>query len=282
MRYTMKLRTEFKLMMAVFAISMLFLMTGCTFDLLSSSVEDKSLNVPNNTVNPASENDVLFIRWSLLASSAVNNANVKWGDVQIALGSLSTTGDTATTKVLTDGVVAGLAAYFTGGASAVAPAVAKIVPADKVKSVTEAVLKTVKDPSVSSSVEPAVTEDVESGPPPVSVVEKVDTAKDVAAGKYGIIVLGNRKGCPLCRALWKPGFEAEVEKALPGADVIDADMTEQPKLYRKYFPTEKWGYPYVIVFTPSGERIGAFTARGEAAKNFISEVEKLCPGCKPQ
>jgi hypothetical protein len=25
-------------------------------------------------------------------------------------------------------------------------------------------------------------------------------------------------GCPLCRALWKPAFEADTEKALPEAD----------------------------------------------------------------
>ena len=79
----------------------------------------------------------------------------------------------------------------------------------------------------------------------------------------------------------KPGFEKEIEAALPNADVIDADMTDAPALYKKYYPTEKWVYPYCIVFTPSGERIGAFTARGAQRDNFISEVEKLCPGCKP-
>ena len=278
----MKLRTEFKLLLSGFAISMLFLMTGCTFDMLSSSVRDVPSTVPTNTVVQAEKNDVTFLRWSLLASSEVNQADVKWGNVQIAIGRLSTTGDTATTKVITDGIVAGVIAYATGGAGAVAPAVAKLVPASQVKPVTHAVLDAVKAADAAPSSQATVTEDVESRPPPVSVVSKVDTAKDVTTGKYAIVVLGNRKGCPLCRALWKPGFEAEVEKALPGADVIDADMTEQPKLYRKYFPTEKWVYPYVIVFTPSGERIGAFTARGEQAKNFIAEVEKLCPGCKPQ
>jgi hypothetical protein len=267
----MKLHTEFKIMLAGFALSAIMLMTGCTFDMLSSSVEEKAATVPTVV-----ENDVTFLRWSLLASSEVNKAEVKWGDVNIAIGGLSTTGDTATTKVLTDGLVAGIIAYATGGAGAVVPAVAKLVPASQVKPVTEAVLVAVKDPSAKTetAAQPAALEDVESAPPPVPVVAKVATANDVAAGKYAVVVLGNRKGCPLCRALWKPGFEAEVEKALPGADVIDADMTENPKLYRVY--------PYVIVFTPSGERIGAFTARGALRDNFIAEVEKLCPGCKPQ
>jgi hypothetical protein len=36
------------------------------------------------------------------------------------------------------------------------------------------------------------------------------------------------------------------------------------------------------VFDKSGNRLGAFAVRGEAAKNFIAEVEKLCPDCKPK
>ena len=239
----------------------LVITTGCTFDMLKSRVKEDAVAVPTNTVTTITKNYVTFVRWSLLASSAVNNAKVKWGDVAIAMGNLSTTGDTATTKVLTDGIVAGLVAYATGGASAVAPAVAKLVPADQVESVTDAVMATV-EPTAASTVAkarkprtPAVVPAAgpESAPAPVPIVAKVEPAAGTA-GKYLVVVLGNRKGCPLCRGLWKPGFEAEIEKTLLNADVIDADMTDAPKLYKKYYPTEKWVYPYVIVFTPSGER----------------------------
>lgn len=276
----MKARTEFKFMMAGFALMALFGLTGCsTFLTKYEKVTVTTLDVANKP--KVVENlDVSVWRGKVLAEETLDGMNMEYGPVKLGLGAYSLKGDAATTKVLTDGVVAGIMAYFTGGASAVVPAVAKIVPADKVQPVSDAVLKAVKDPSATAPVpEPAVEED-ESAPPPVPIVSKVEP-KDVAAGKYAVVVLGNRKSCPLCRALWKPGFEADVEKSLPNADVIDADMTDAPALYKKYYPTEKWVYPYVIVFTPSGERIGAFTARGAARDNFVGEVEKLCPGCKP-
>lgn len=242
---------------------------GCAFRLLNSDVTTETTTVPKNgpPVTVAVQNEVTALSATMLVNAEVDKADVKWGDVQIGVGGLSSKGDTATTKVLTDGAVAGIIAYFSGGASAVAPAVYKVIKGPESKTVTASILEAFKAAPTNS----------------VPLISAKDTSPDVAPGKYGVVVLGNRKGCPLCRSLWKPTFEADVEKAMPSADVIDADLTDNPKLYSKYFPSEKFVYPYAIVFNTAGKRVGAFTARGVDAAGFAAKVSDICTSnnCTP-
>lgn len=245
------------------------LFTGCSMmGIDDTTVTTTSVikEVPTTVV----KHDVSFDKWSLLMNASFDQAELNYGPAHLKVGGYANTGDTETARVIADGIIGGITAYFTAGASSVAKGVVKGMAAS---SAIDA-----KD----TPVEAEVSEPVEAATPGKPVIDKIDTAKDVAPGKYAVVVLGNRKGCPLCRALWEPGFEAKVEAALPEADVIDADLTDSPALYRKYFPTEKWVYPYVIVFDKQGKRIGAFTARGDAKANFIGEVEKICPDCRPK
>lgn len=248
------------------AIIMAVSMTGgCAFRLLNSDVTTETTTVPTNgiPVTVTVQNEVTALSGTMLVNAEVDKADVKWGDVQIGVGGVSSKGDVATVKVISEAAVIGAIAYLTGGSGAVAPAVTKVLKGPESKTVTDSVLSAFKSTSPAEEIK--------------------DTSKDVAPGKYGIVVLGNRKGCPLCRALWQPAFEADVEKALPDADVVDADMTDNPKLYSKYFPSESFVYPYAIVFDAAGKRVGAFTARGVDAAGFAAKVSEICKSgtCKP-
>jgi len=93
------------------------LVTGCSTGWVSSRVETTTATVAfDGTPKTVTEkNDVLAVRGSLLVSAEVEKAQIKWGDVLISVGALSSTGDSVTTKILTDAIVQGIIAWATYG-----------------------------------------------------------------------------------------------------------------------------------------------------------------------
>jgi len=232
--------------------------SGC----LSTYLNDTTAGADGKTIK-----EVTFYRGGLVTSTTMDSAEVNYNGVTAKLGNYSSKGDAEMGDVITSGIIGGILAYGTGGTSAVGSGVlAGIVNARKAKASQQA---------------GAATNVVS-----VATAEAVPAAKgteaDVADGKYAVAVIGNRKGCPLCRALWAPGFEADVENALPEADVVDADLTDNPALYKKYSSAEVSVYPYAIVFGKDGKRIGAFIARGVDAAGFAAKVAEICPECSVQ
>jgi hypothetical protein len=253
-----------KLIVLAASIVVMQMMMGCSnmgIDDTTKTTTTIAQGVPITVV----EHNVSFDKWGLLVNTAFDQADLKYGPASLKVGGYSNAGDTATTKTITDGIMTIGLAYLSGGSSLAAPAAEKMISNLSASATPEAAAE-------------AATPNVE--PTKVTVV-KADTSADVASGKYGIVVIGNRKGCPLCRSLWQPTFEADVEKVLPDADVIDADLTDNPALYKKYLPKEQFVYPYCIIFDAQGKRVGAFTARGVDTAGFTAKVSELCPECAP-
>ena len=253
-----------QLIVLAFSIATIQMMTGCSnmgIDDTTKTTTTIAMGVPTTVV----EHNVSFDKWGLLVNTAFDQADLQYGPAKLKVGGYSNTGDTATTKTITDGIMTVGLAYLSGGASMAAPAAAKMISGLSASATPEV---------AAEAAEPKVE-------PTKETVVKVNTSPDVASGKYGIVVIGNRKGCPLCRSLWKPTFEADVEKSLPEGDVIDADLTDNPALYKKYLPAEQFVYPYCIIFDAQGKRVGAFTARGVDTAGFIAKVSELCPECAP-
>lgn len=102
----------------------------------------------------------------------------------------------------------------------------------------------------------------------------------LAASGYAVAaVLGNRDTCGYCVRLWKTGLEAEVETALPGVDVIDADVITDPAAYARYRPASGFAYPLVRVWDATVVFRGEFVARGMSAQKVAAEISALCPEC---
>lgn len=150
------MKTEAKwLILGIVMATGLLMTSGCAFRLLNSDVTTETTTVPTNGVptTVTVQNEVTAASATLLVNSEVDKANVKWGDVEIGVGGLSLKGDSASIKTLTDGVVAGAVAYFSGGSSAVAPAVSKIVTGPLAATISDSLLKSLQS---SNTIAPAV------------------------------------------------------------------------------------------------------------------------------
>jgi len=117
------------------------LVTGCSTGWVSSQTETTTNTIafdgtPKTVIE---QNDVLAVRSSLLVSAEVEKAQIKWGDVLISVGALSSTGDSVTTKILTDAIVQGIIAWATYGTEpAVQSAVSSILAKVQKNSATNA------------------------------------------------------------------------------------------------------------------------------------------------
>lgn len=250
-----------------------FFLCGCSTFLTRYSKETTTTIDESNKPKVVENLDVSVWRGKVLADETLDGMNLEYGQVKLGLGAYALKGDAAMGNTIANGIIGGITAYYTAGASSVAKGVVKGMSAG---AVTDAVTEAIKE-------EPeAPAEPVDSAPVVSPEDAKKDTAQDVAPGKYAVVVLGNRKGCPLCRRLWTDTFEKDVEDALPAVDVIDADLTESPKLYAKYFAKDCKAYPYCVIFDASGNRVGAFLARNMDTKGFAAAVEANCVGCKPK
>lgn len=248
------------------------LVTGCSvMDI--DDVTTTTTRVVKNVPETVTEHKVEFGKASLLMNSAFDQASLDYGPAKLRIGGYSNVGDTATTRTIADGIVGGITAYFTAGASSVAKGVVKGMSASSVADTVREELETPTEAPETPLILP--TED--SAPPP----KPIDISPDVQKGKNGIVILGNRRGCPLCRALWKGTFESDVESALLNADVVDADLGDNPKLYSKYFTKEVTLYPWALIFDTNGKQIGSFAVRNMSTVQFVEKVEAICPACKP-
>jgi len=257
------------------------MMTGC----VSTYLNDETVGADGKTTK-----EVTFYRGGVVTSTQFDTAEVNYQGVVAKVGGYSNKGDAELVKEISAGVVGGFIAYSTGGLGAVPSGVEAALKAYKAKASATNATDAACDPVTDATCEPSAGA---SGSSSAITPAKAQTARkpiiktvqgssaDVAAGKVAVVILGNRKGCGLCRALWKPTFESDVEKALPTVDVVDADLTDNPKLYSKYLPSEKFVYPYAIVFDTAGKRVGAFTARGVDAASFAAKVSEICTSCKP-
>jgi hypothetical protein len=241
--------------MAVSAAAIMLCMTGC----LSTYLNDKTAGADGKT-----SKEVTFYRGGFVTSTTMDSAEVNYNGVTAKLGNYSNKGDAEMGDVITAGIIGGILAYGTGGTSAVGSGVlAGISKARKAQAVAQ--------PDVTAA-EP------EASPGEATPVPQV-AASDVAAGKTAVVVIGDRAKCGLCRALWQPGFEESVEKAMPQVDVIDADLRDAPSLYNKYRPKESFTYPLAQVYGADGRLLGSFGARGMNVEQFTAKVVEICPGC---
>jgi hypothetical protein len=124
------------------------LVTGCSTGWVNSSLETTTSTVAfDGTPKTVTEkNDVLAVRGSVLVSAEVEKANVKWGEVEISVGGLSSTGDSVTTKILTDAIVQGILAGATYGTEpAIRTAVSSAILLAQKNSATNAPVPAVKE-----------------------------------------------------------------------------------------------------------------------------------------
>jgi hypothetical protein len=241
--------------MAITAAAVMLCMTGC----LSTYLNDKTAGADGKT-----SKEVTFYRGGFVTSTTMDSAEVNYNGVTAKLGNYSSKGDAEMGDVITAGIIGGILAYGTGGTSAVGSGVlAGITKARKEQAVTQTDVTTA-EPEASPG---------EATPP------RQVPATDVVAGKNAVVVIGDRAKCGLCRALWQPGFEESVEKAMPQVDVIDADLRDAPALYGKYRPKGSFSYPLAQVYGADGKMIGSFVARGMNVEQFKAKVVEICHGC---
>jgi hypothetical protein len=241
--------------MAVSAAAVMLCMTGC----LSTYLNDKTAGADGKT-----SKEVTFYRGGLITSTTMDSAEVNYNGVKAKLGNYSNKGDAEMGDVITAGIIGGILAYGTGGTSAVGSGVlAGISKARKAQ----------------AEPQPDVTAAEPEGPPGEATPAPIVSAADVAPGKIAVVVIGDRSKCGLCRALWQPGFEESVEKAMPQVDVIDADLRDGTALYDKYRPKGSFLYPLAQVYGADGKLLGSFVARGMGVEQFTAKVAEICPDC---
>ena len=241
--------------MAVSAAAVMLCMTGC----LSTYLNDKTAGADGKT-----SKEVTFYRGGLITSTTMDSAEVNYNGVKAKLGNYSSKGDAEMGDVITAGIIGGILAYGTGGTSAVG------------SGVLDGISKARK---AQAAPQPDVTAAEPEGSPGEAVPAPTVSAADVVAGKTAVVVIGDRAKCGLCRALWQPGFEESVEKAMPQVDVIDADLIDGPALYSKYRPKGSFLYPLAQVYGADGKLLGSFVARGMGVEQFTAKIAEICPDC---
>ena len=242
-------------LLVITAASAMMCTTGC----LSTYLNDKTAGTDGKT-----SKEVTFYRGGFVTSTTMDSAEVNYNGVTAKLGNYSNKGDAEMGDVITAGIIGGITAYGTGGASAVGSGVISGIEKFKKAKATNQVDEI--------EAAPAESPGKDSPAPHVS-------AADVVAGKTAVVVIGDRAKCGLCRALWQPGFEESVEKAMPQVDVIDADLRDGTALYDKYRPKGSFSYPLAQVYGADGRLLGSFVARGMNVEQFKAKVAEICPEC---
>ena len=133
--------TLFNIIPILFILLFLAVTVGCNTGMVSSSVETTTTTIAKDgTPKTVTEkNDVLAMRGTVLVNTDVDKANIKWGDVNVSVGSLSTSGDAASIDALGSAISNGIIAWFTyGTAPAVKGAVIASLIASQQKASTNA------------------------------------------------------------------------------------------------------------------------------------------------
>jgi hypothetical protein len=251
--------------------SVCMLLTGCSTWRVNDDTIMTTTTKKGSPETIVKKHTVSVWKGSMLMNSSVDNADLTYGPVRLKMGGVIVAGDTATTRAIADGIIGGITAYFTSGASSVVKGVYKGMTSGSLDASTSDAGGGCCEVSGSST-----------SMAPASEEQKKETTADVQAGKFAVIVLGNRNGCSLCKGLWTSSFEMDVERALPAVDVIDADYTETRKLYDKYRPKGAFTYPWVVIYNPSGDLEASFSARGVDTQGFIEKVSAECKRCSVQ
>lgn len=100
-------------------------------------------------------------------------------------------------------------------------------------------------------------------------------------------VWGNRKSCSLCRTLDVIVKSAEFKALMKdgGVTVVDADLTDAPKVYATAKAKYALGgeYPQIVVTDAKGKMLGKFTARSRyvtmTAKGVAAKIKGYCTDC---
>ena len=105
-----------------------------------------------------------------------------------------------------------------------------------------------------------------------------------AEGSPSIVILGNKAsagGCGLCKSLDKKLDYSEMSSDFCAASIIDADMTSNNAVFKKYAPAGRFKFPYVRVYDGDGVLKGEFEARGALASQaaILAKAEAFIPSC---
>ena len=111
-------------------------------------------------------------------------------------------------------------------------------------------------------------------------------------GKAIVAIIGDRENCSYCSKLatllgnTKDDGFVNFQALLPGATLIDADASKNPKLYSTWRAKSKssGNIPRIAVFTDKEVLKGVFVARSTTVKPFtvaqiVAKIEALCPDC---
>ena len=105
-----------------------------------------------------------------------------------------------------------------------------------------------------------------------------------AEGSPSIVILGNKAptgGCGLCKSLDKKLDYSEMSSDFCAASIIDADMTSNSAVFKKYAPAGGFKFPYVCVYDGDGVLKGEFEARGVLASQaaILAKSAEFIPSC---
>jgi hypothetical protein len=94
-----------------------------------------------------------------------------------------------------------------------------------------------------------------------------------------IVILGNRRTCSMCRYLKKVAPVAALVAEFPGAEVIDADKSENLEAYKKFAPSVEPLMPAVRVIGDEPDDSGEmFVARSMTLAGIVAGVKKVAVG----
>ena len=112
------------------------------------------------------------------------------------------------------------------------------------------------------------------------VVKSADRSIDGGEGSPTIVILGNRAACGYCKTLWSTVDFGAVSSDLCGASVVDADLTDNPEVYKASRPKDTaWSYPLIMVYNEKKGFAGKFVARNMSQAAIIAKVKELVPSC---
>ena len=111
-------------------------------------------------------------------------------------------------------------------------------------------------------------------------VKSADRSIDGGEGSPTIVILGNRAACGYCKILWSTVDFGAVSSDLCGASVVDADLTDNPEVYKALRPKDTaWSYPLIMVYNEKKGFAGKFVARNMSQAAIIAKVKGLVPSC---
>ena len=112
------------------------------------------------------------------------------------------------------------------------------------------------------------------------VVKSADRSIDGGEGSPTVVILGNRAACGYCKTLWSTVDFGAVSSDLCGASVVDADLTDNPEVYKASRPKDTaWSYPLIMVYNEKKGFAGKFVARNMSQAAIIAKVKELVPSC---